>query len=233
MPKPIITVFGATGAQGGGLARALLADPDRNFAVRAVTRKPDSASARELAHAGAQVVLADMDDAGSVQRALEGAYGAFFVTNFWEHLSADRELVQAHTFAMAAAQAGLRHAVWSTLEDTREFLPADGTRMPRLQQRFNVPHFDAKGEAHRFFSQQRVPVTYLYTACYWENLVHFGMGPQRQADGSLAVTFPTGDARIPWVAAGDIGIAACEIFLRGDALIFDSIGISGDHLSGG
>ncbi len=104
--------------------------------------------------------------------------------------------------------------------------------MPVLQQRFNVPHLDAKGEAHRFFAQQRVPVTYLYTSCYWENLIHFGMGPQRQADGSLAVTFPTGDARIPWVGAGDIGIAAYEIFLRGDALIYDSIGISGDHLSG-
>ena len=233
MAKPIITVFGATGAQGGGLARALLADPDRNFAVRAVTRKPDSAAAEELGRAGAELVLADMDDARSVIRVLDGAYGAFFVTNFWEHLSADRELKQAHTFAMAAAQSGLRHAVWSTLEDTREFIPADGSRMPVLQQRFNVPHFDAKGEAHRFFAQQRVPVTYLYTACYWENLIHFGMGPQRQSDGSLAVTFPTADARIPWVGAADIGIAAYEIFLRGDALIYDSIGIAGDHLSGG
>jgi uncharacterized protein YbjT (DUF2867 family) len=232
MAKPIITVFGATGAQGGGLARALLTDSDQHFAVRAVTRKPDSAAARELAQAGAQLVLADLDDGASVLRALDGAYGAFFVTNFWEHYSAEKELTQAHTFAIASAQAGLRHAIWSTLEDTRDFFPADGTRMPVLQKRFNVPHFDAKGEAHRFFAQQRVPVTYLYTSCYWENLIHFGMGPQRQPDGSLAVTFPTGDARIPWIAASDIGFAASEIFLRGDALIYDSIGVAGDHLSG-
>ena len=232
MPKPIITVFGATGAQGGGLARALLTDRDRHFAVRAVTRRPDGAAARELARAGAEIVLADLDDGASVLRALEGAYGAFFVTNFWEHLSAEKELAQAHTLAAAAAQAGIRHAIWSTLEDTRDFFPADGSRMPVLQKRFNVPHLDAKGEAHRYFAQQRVPVTYLYTSAYWENLIHFGMGPQRQADGSLAVTFPTGDARIPWIGVEDIGIAANEIFLRGDALIFDSIGVAGEHLSG-
>jgi uncharacterized protein YbjT (DUF2867 family) len=232
MSKPVITVFGATGAQGGGLARALLADSDRHFAVRAVTRKPDGAAARQLAQAGAQVVLADLDDAASVQRALEGAYGAFFVTNFWEHLSGEKELAQAHTLAAAAAQAGIRHAIWSTLEDTRDFFPAQGSRMPVLEGRFNVPHFDAKGEAHRFFAQQRVPVTYLYTSGFWENLIHFGMGPQRQADGSLAVTFPTGGARIPWIGVEDIGIAAKEIFLRGDALVYDSIGIAGDHLTG-
>jgi len=230
--KPIITVFGATGAQGGGLARALLADPRRHFAVRAVTRKPDSAAATALRFAGADIVLADLDDGCSVQRALEGAYGAFFVTNFWEHCSAAKELNQAHHIAAAAAQAGIRHAIWSTFEDTRDVLPADGRRMPVLQERFNVPHFDAKGEAHRFFAQQRVPVTYLYTSGFWENLIHFGMGPQRQANGSLAVTFPTGDARIPWIGVADIGIAAREIFLQGEALIGQSIGIAGDHLSG-
>ena len=66
MPKPIITVFGATGAQGGGLVRALLGDSDRHFAVRAVTRKPDGAAARQLVEAGAEVVLADLDDGASV-----------------------------------------------------------------------------------------------------------------------------------------------------------------------
>ena len=98
MPKPIITVFGATGAQGGGLVRALLGDSDRHFAVRAVTRKPDGAAARQLVEAGAEVVLADLDDGASVLRALEGAYGAFFVTSFWEHLSAEKELAQALKF---------------------------------------------------------------------------------------------------------------------------------------
>jgi uncharacterized protein YbjT (DUF2867 family) len=232
MSKPVITVFGATGAQGGGLARALLADPGRNFAVRAITRKPDGAAAGDLRAAGAEVVLADIDDGSSVRRALEGAYGAFFVTNFWEYLSGAKEEAQAQLLAGAAAQAGVRHAIWSTLEDTRDFFPADGRRMPVLERHYNVPHFDAKGAANRFFAQQRVPTTCLYTSCYLENMIHFGMGPQRQPDGSLALTFPTAGARIPWIGAEDIGIAAFEIFLRGDALIGDSIGIAGDHLSG-
>jgi uncharacterized protein YbjT (DUF2867 family) len=231
MSKPVITVFGATGAQGGGLARALLADPGRHFAVRAVTRKPNGAAALKLKAAGAEVVLADLDDGCSVQRAMEGAYGAFLVTNFWEHLSAQKELIQAHNLAAAAAQAGVRHAIWSTLEDTRDFIPADGTRMPVLQDQYNVPHFDAKGAANRLFSQLRVPVTLLYTSGYWENLIHFGMGPQRGPDGNLVVTFPTGDARIPWVGVEDIGISAMQVFLRGDALIGESIGIAGDHLT--
>jgi len=232
MSKPIITVFGATGAQGGGLARALLSDHDRHFAVRAVTRKPMGAAARQLVQLGAEVVLADLDDRASVQRALDGAYGAFLVTNFWENLSAERELAQAHTLAAAAAQAGIRHAIWSTHEDTRDFFPALGSRMPVLEGRFNVPQYDAKGEAHRFFAQQRVPVTYLYTSCLWESLIHFGLGPQRRWDGSLVITFPFGGARIPWIAADDIGVAAKEIFLRGDALVYDSIGIAGEHLTG-
>jgi uncharacterized protein YbjT (DUF2867 family) len=232
MSKPVITVFGATGAQGGGLVRALLNDRDRHFAVRAVTRRPYSPAARALAQAGAEVVLADLDDGASVLRALEGAYGAFFVTDFWEQRSAERELQQAHTLAAAAAQAGIHHAVWSTREDTRDFFPADGSRMPVLEKRFNVPQFDGKGEAHRYFAQQRVPVTYLYPSCYWENLIRFGMGPLRRWNGALEVIFPTGDARIPWMGAEDIGIAAHEIFLRGDALVYESIGISGEHLTG-
>ena len=72
MTKKIITVFGATGAQGGGLARAILAHPEAGFAARAVTRKPDSDKAQVLAKAGAEVVGADLDDAASVQRAMRG-----------------------------------------------------------------------------------------------------------------------------------------------------------------
>ncbi len=233
MSKPIITVFGATGPQGGGLARALLADPERHFALRAVTRRPESPAALALAQAGADVVLADIDDRASVVRALEGAYGAFLVTHFWgQHFPAEKEITQALNLAAAAAQAGVRHAIWSTFEDTRTWLPADGARMPVLEGRFNVPHFDAKGEAHRFFAQQRVPVTYLYTSCPWENLGQFGMLPRRRADGGLSMTIPAGEARIPWVAAEDIGRMAREIFVQGESLLFDSIGIASEHLTG-
>jgi uncharacterized protein YbjT (DUF2867 family) len=117
--RRLITVFGATGAQGGGLARAILAEADGAFAVRAVTRKPDSPNARVLAAAGAEIFGADLDDATSVRRAMEGAHGAYCVTNFWEHFSPERELTQATNMAEAAKQARVTHVIWSTLEDTR------------------------------------------------------------------------------------------------------------------
>ena len=85
--KKIITVFGATGAQGGGLARAILTDKNSEFSVRAVTRDANSEIAKKLAQLGAKIVVAYIDDVQSIKKTLEGAYGAYFVTFFWEHFS--------------------------------------------------------------------------------------------------------------------------------------------------
>src|SRR6185436_7630606 len=90
--KKIIAVVGATGAQGGGLVRAILADPNGPFTARAITRDVNSDKARELAALGVEVVAADIDDLDSVRRAFEGAYGAFCVTFFWAHFSAEKEM---------------------------------------------------------------------------------------------------------------------------------------------
>jgi len=227
----IITVFGATGAQGGGLARAILTDSQQRFRARAVTRKPDSAAAQALSEIGADIVVADFDDAASVRSAMDGAHGTFCVTNFWEHFSPDKELAQANTMAQAALEAGVKHVVWSTLEDTREFTKP-GTRMPVLMGKYNVPHFDAKGEANRAFIDRKVPTTLLYTSFYWDNLIHFGMQPQRGADGVLDFVLPMGQAMLPGIAAADIGACAFGIFARGEELIGKSIGIAGEHLTG-
>jgi uncharacterized protein YbjT (DUF2867 family) len=228
----VITVFGATGAQGGGLARAILSDATGRFRLRAVTRRPDSVAARALAQQGAEVVVADLDDAASVARAMAGASAAFCVTNFWEHHSPERELAQARTLARAAYDARVEHVVWSTLEDTREFVTVGSGRMPVLMGKYNVPHFDAKGEANTAFVELGVPTTLLYTSFYWDNLVHFGMQPQRGADGRLAFVLPMGSARLPGIAAADVGPAAFGIFTRGSELLGKSIGIAGEHLTG-
>ncbi len=230
--KPIITVFGATGAQGGGLARAILDDPRQRFALRAVTRKPAAAAAQALARAGAEVVAADLDDTPSVVRAMQGAHGVFGVTSFWEHFSAETELRQAATLARAAAATGVAHFIWSTLEDTREFVTPGSGRMPLLQGKYNVPHFDAKGEANQFFIQARVPTTLLYTSFYWDNLIHFGMQPQRRADGTLGFVLPMADKKLPGIAAADIGACAFAILARGQDMLDKSIGVAGDHLTG-
>jgi uncharacterized protein YbjT (DUF2867 family) len=229
----IIAVVGATGAQGGGLARAILADPRGGFRARALTRHPDSDNAKALAAAGAEVVAADLDDPASLERAFAGAYGAFCVTNFWEHFSPERELVQAHHQAAAAKAAGLQHVIWSTLEDTRKWVPLSDNRLPTLQGKYKVPHFDAKGEADQRFRDLGVPTTFLLTAFYWENLIYFGSGPQRGPDGRLALVFPMDDKKLPAIGVEDIGKCAYAIFKRGSEFIGKTVGIAGEHLTGG
>jgi uncharacterized protein YbjT (DUF2867 family) len=228
----LLTVFGATGAQGGGLVRAALADRDGRFHVRAVTRKPDGPGGQALREAGAEVVAADLDDAASVERAMQGADAAYCVTNFWEHFSPDKELAQARTMATAAKRQGVRHVVWSTLEDTRAFVEPGTNGWKVLGGRYNVPHFDAKGEANAFFVDGGVPTTLLLTAFYWDNLVHFGMQPQRGDDGVLQFALPMDDAKMPGIAAADIGACAYGVFARGEALVGKTVGIAGEHLSG-
>ncbi len=227
---PAIAVIGATGAQGGGLAQAILNDPEKRYVLRALTRKPEGATARALSARHAEVVAAELDDEESLVRALRGAYGLFAVTNFWEHLSPERELAQAGNIARAAKRARVAHVIWSTLEDTRKFLPLDGARMPTLMGRYKVPHFDAKGEADALFAE--LPVTYLRTTFYWDNLIHFGMGPRRDAEGRLTFVLPMGDRKLPGIAAADIGPCAFRIFVRGRTATGLDVGISGEHLSG-
>lgn len=232
MQKKIIAVAGATGAQGGGLVRAILADPSGGFAVRALTRDTASAKAKELARLGAEVVAANIDDAASLKQAFQGAHGAYCVTFFWDHFSPEREMAQARAMAQAARDAGLSHVIWSTLEDSRRFVPLEDTRMPTLQGKYKVPHFDAKGESDHFFSELGAPTTFLLTSFYWENLIYFGMGPKKGSDGKLALTLPMGDKKLPGMTAEDIGKCAYGIFKRGPEYIGKTVGVAGEHLTG-
>ncbi|HET7711702.1 MAG TPA: NmrA/HSCARG family protein [Thermoanaerobaculia bacterium] len=230
--KKIIAVVGATGAQGGGLVRAIAEDPQGGFAARAITRDPNSDKAKELAALGAEVVSGDVDDLESLRRAFAGAYGAYCVTFYWAHFDPKRETEEARTLATAARDAKIQHVIWSTLEDTRKWVPLSDDRMPTLMEHYKVPHFDSKGEADKFFKELGVPTTFLLTSFYWDNFIHFGMGPARGADGKLAVTLPIGDAKMPSMAAEDIGRAAYGIFKRGKEMIGKYVGIAGEHVSG-
>jgi len=227
----VIAVVGATGAQGGGLARAILRDKSGGFSARALTRKVESDNAKELAKLGADVVAADLDDQASVERAFRGAYAAFCVTNFWEHFSPEREYTQAVAMAKAAKAAGVKHVIWSTLEDTRRWVPLSDPRMPTLMGKYKVPHFDAKGEADKVFLEL-APSTCLLTSFYWENLIYFGAGPKPGPDGKLALTYPMGDKKLPGIAVEDIGECAYPIFKRGQEFIGKTVAISGEQLTG-
>lgn len=230
MTKKLITVLGATGAQGGGLARAVLADKSGEFSVRAVTRKPEGDAARALAAAGAEVVSADLDDVASLRRAFDGVHGAFCVTNYWEHMSPEKEIAQARSLAEASRASGVAHVIWSTLEDTRLRVPLSDERMPTLHGQFKVPHFDTKGSSDAFFDASRT--TFLATSFYWDNLIYFGMGPKPMEGGGLGFVLPMGDKKLPGIAAEDIGKCAFGVFKRGAATRGRHIGIAGEHLTG-
>jgi uncharacterized protein YbjT (DUF2867 family) len=230
--RKVIAMAGATGAQGGGLARAILADPESEFGVRALTRDPDSAKARALADLGAEVVAADVYDVESLTRAFDGAYGAYCVTFYWAHMSPDKEKVEASNLAHAAQAAGVEHVIWSTLEDTRHWVPLSDNRMPTLMGKYKVPHFDAKGEMDHLFTDLGVPTTFLLASFSWDNFIYFGSGPKRGADGVLALTLPIGNAKMAGIASDDIGAVAYGIFRRGKELVGQRIGAAGEHLTG-
>ncbi len=230
--KKIIAVVGATGAQGGGLARAILNDGDSRFEVRALTRDVSSDKAQALAALGADVIEADVDDKGSLKRAFAGAYGAFCVTFFWDHFSPEKEIAQALAMAEAASEKDLQHVIWSTLEDTRQWVPLDDDRMPTLMEKYKVPHYDSKGEADALFTELGVPTTFLLASFYWENFIYFGQGPKPGPDGVLAITMPMGDKKLPGIAAEDIGKCAYGIFKGGREFVGKTVGISGAQLTG-
>lgn len=231
--KRIIAVVGATGAQGGGLVRAILNDKDGDFAVRAITRDANSEKAKALTALGADVVAADLDNAESVQQAFKGAYGAFCVTFFWNHFSPDKEISHAKTMAEAAKRADVKHVIWSTLEDTRKWIPLSDNRMPTLMGKYKVPHLDAKSEADRFFVDAGVSTTFLLASFYWDNMILFGMGPKRGEDGELVFALPLGAKKISGIAAEDIGKCAYGIFKGGSSVYAGRyVGVAGEHLTG-
>ena len=225
----IIAVVGATGTQGGGLARAILADPSGGFAVRAITRDPNKDNAKALASKGAEVVSANLDDVESLKKAFAGAHGVYAVTNFWEHFSGEKEKAQAKNIADAAKAAGVKHVIWSTLEDTRKLMDPGDKRMPFLQEKYRVPHFDAKAEADAYFSG--LPVTYLVTSFYWDNLYMFGLAPKKDESGVYSWTFPMGNSKLAGIAAEDIGKVAYGIFKAGQEYVGKTVGITGENLT--
>jgi uncharacterized protein YbjT (DUF2867 family) len=227
--RKIIAVVGSTGAQGGSLVEAILSDPNGGFAARAITRDATKDKARAIAAKGGEVVQADLDDVESLKKAFAGAYGVYAVTNFWEHFSGEKEKAQAKNIADAAKAAGVSHVIWSTLEDTRKLMNADDKRMPMLQSKYRVPHFDAKAEANAYF--EGLPTTFLVASFYWDNLYSFGLAPKKGADGRYEWTFPMGDSKLAGIAAEDIGKSAYGIFKAGRQYVGKTVGIVSQNLT--
>ncbi|NXC05070.1 NMRL1 protein, partial [Orthonyx spaldingii] len=217
--KKLIVVFGATGAQGGGVARALL--DDGTFTVRAVTRSPRKKEAEELRRRGAEVVKADQDDEASLEQALAGAYGAFIVTNFWEHCSKEKEIEQGRRLADLSKRQGLRHVVFSGLENVHQLTGG----------RLEVLHFDGKGVVEEYFQKIGVPTTIIRLPFYFENFLSI-FKPQKAPQGdSFVLGLPMGDIPMDGMAVEDLGpVVLCLLKSPGE-YIGQVIGLSTGKLT--
>ena len=221
---PIIAVCGATGAQGGSVVKALL--ETKKYRVRALTRKTDGEKAKSLRDMGCEVMKVDFDESEmEITKSFEGCHGAFLVTNFWEHFSGEREYAQGVALAKATKETvGMKHVIWSTLEDTRNLkddIPYIG--------KYKVAHFDVKGEVNKFMQSIGLPVTFLYSSFFWENFINL-LPPKKNEDGTYSLIYPMGDAYLPGVATGDIGRGAAALFQRGLREAGEIFGLASEHL---
>ena len=192
-----IAVFGATGAQGGSVARALLSDG--KYQVRAVTRNPASPAARKLRELGAAVVKADLDSPPSLNAALRGVDGVFGVTSFWEHYALEAKHGRHLIEAVAAAE--VKHFVFSTLEPIAD---ATGGKL-------RSPHFDIKAELEQITRERGIPASFIHVAFYDENFLAF-FPPRPAGEGSYQFGFPQGDTPLAAVAVEDVGKIAVPLF---------------------
>ncbi|CAH6786750.1 Nmral1 [Phodopus roborovskii] len=226
--KKLVVVFGATGAQGGSVARTLL--EDGTFRVRVVTRNPEQRAAQELKLQGAEVVQGDQDDEASMELALTGAHATFIVTNYWEQCSQDREVKQSYRWDLAckplccagklladlAKRLGLRYVVYSGLENIRKLTAG----------RLTAGHFDGKGEVEEYFRDIGVPMTSVRLPCYFENLLSYFL-PQKAADGeSYLLDLPMGDVPMDGMAVSDLGPIVLSLLKNPEEYVGQNIGLS-------
>ncbi|KAM3916760.1 nmrA-like family domain-containing protein 1 [Leptodactylus fuscus] len=217
--KKIITVFGATGSQGGSVVGALL--KDCTFAVRAVTRDPSKPAAVKLKEAGAEVVAADMDNEKSLEAALSGAYGAFVVTNFFDHFSKEKEVKQGKTIADLCKRLGLQHVVFSGLENVKRLTGG----------KLEVLHFDGKGEIEEYFREISCPMTSVRLSFYFENFLT-GCKPKKSKDGDhYDLVLPMCDVPMDGISVSDLGPAVLSILKNPKEYIGKNIGLSAEKLT--
>lgn len=195
--KKTILVTGATGAQGGSVARALL--QQGNFAVRIFTRNPSSQKAEELKQLGAEIFAGDMFDEARLEAAMEGCYGVFGVTSYWEHYK--KEFSLGMNLVEAVAVSGIEHFVLHTMPDYKAL--SGGV--------LEVPHCDIKALLKSYSQELRLPATYLQVAFYYENFLNLFPLKQDQF-GAFQFGFPQGHAKLAMVSVEDIGPIVARVF---------------------
>lgn len=213
--KRTILVTGATGAQGGGVARHLL--KGRKFQVRCLTRNPDSEKAQALKTAGADVRKGELDDPESLKAAMEGCWGVFGVTNYWEHFA--KELQQGKNLVDAVKAASVQRFIYSSLPYVKKL--TNGA--------IEVPHFDLKGQIEEYARELKLGAMFIHVAFYYENFINF-FPLQKQPDGTFAFGFPQGDTPFAAVGVEDVGGVVAAIFANPVQFKDKKVGIVGEDV---
>ncbi|MFE1956293.1 NmrA/HSCARG family protein [Streptomyces sp. NPDC059524] len=207
-----VLVIGATGAQGGATARALLS---RGRAVHALVRTPDAPAARELAALGATPVQGDLDDEASLRAAMDGVHGVFSVQNFMTKAGLGGEVRQGRAVARAARDTGVAHVVYSSVGGA--------------DRHSGVPHFDSKRHIERYLDELGVPSTVLRPTFFMDN---FADHLPEVVDGTRVVALALKpDTRVQYIAVEDIGWFAAEAFDRPGEYLGRKLEIAGDELT--
>ncbi|XP_078542737.1 nmrA-like family domain-containing protein 1 [Lissotriton helveticus] len=217
--RKLITVFGATGAQGGSVARALLQKPD--FAVRAVTRDVNRPVTRALRDLGATVVQGDLDSEKSVEEVMGGAHGVFLVTNFYEGFSKEKEIRQGKAVADVAKRLGTKHVVYSGLESVSAVTGG----------KLEVLHFDGKGEVEQYFWNQEVPMTSVRIPFYYENFFTIIKPLKAPVSDDYFLLIPMGDIPMDGISVADIGPAVAKLFESPQGFLGKPVGLTAQRLT--
>ncbi len=212
--KKSILIVGATGAQGGSVARRLLSSG--GYAVRCMTRNPDSEAATRLRAAGADIVGGDLDDKASLDAAIAGCRCVFGVTNYWEHF--EREYEQGKTLVDAVAAAGVDHFILSSLPGALKMTNGE----------LGVPHMDIKARLEDYARGLKLAATYVHVAFYYENFLT-AFPPRREPGGSFTFGFPQDDVPLACVDVEDLGGVVAAILARGDEFKGRTVGVVGDE----
>lgn len=208
-----ILVTGATGRQGGAIARELL---QHGHSVRAMTRKPESDAARALAELGAEVVVGNLDDADSLRRALDGVWGVLSVQNWFEAGAAGEE-EQGKRLARLAREAGVQHFVYQSVGSAHRST--------------GIPHFDSKWRIEETVRALGFPsYTILRPVFFMENLLGSGFKPGIDR-GILAIALRP-ETRLQMIAVSDIGLFGLRAFEDPVGMNGREIDIAGDACTG-